>query len=484
MITSLRSVAAGGVLQRRLARNFASSASVPLNVPFPDVIAPRGPPALSSQDVRITKIDNGLTVATRDTHEPTSFVGAFINAGSRYEDNDTHGHAHFIERMGFRSTKESTSFSIDQALEHSGANVSAQANRELSIFQVEGLRRNVDDYLNILSDVIINPAFHIHEVNNTKYEYAKLLDNADKTMPDVIMQENAHEAAYGRTGLGLSLYASRRVLDSNITTQSLRDYAANFFVPNQMVVCGLGVDHDEFVSQVGNYFGAMKPKDTLQTEKSRYIGREFRVHDGDPNNNAHMLIAFESESWNSNDYVAMNVLHMLMGGGSSFSAGGPGKGMHSNLYLNVLNRYHFVQSCDSFIIPHSDTALFGIYAVADNQHAKDLCAVMVKELQDMADPSQLDDEAVARAKKRFRAQLFMNLESRHVVFDDIGRQVLGYGKVRSGDEWAAQIDAVTKEDLIRVATNMQKSSPTFVVRGDNSQVPYHPDLSANFAPTS
>ena len=53
-----------------------------------------------------------------------------------------------------------------------------------------------------------------------------------------------------------------------------------------------------------------------------------------------------------------------------------------------------------------------------------------KEIKDMADPSQLDDESVARAKKRFRTQLFMNLESRYVVFDDIGRQVLGYGKVR------------------------------------------------------
>lgn len=469
------------VAQASTQRSFSAVTTTPLNVPLPDIPLPIGPPEGALPDVQITKLDNGLTVATRDTHEPTAFVGAFINAGSRYEDNDNQGHAHFIERMGFRSTKESTSFSIDQALEHAGANVSAHADRELMIFQLEGLRKFTDDYLNILADTVINPAFHIHEVNNTKYEYVQLLENADKTMPDVIMQENTHEAAYGRTGLGLSLYASRRVLDTAITPASLREYVNKFFVPNQMLLCGLGVEHNEFVSQVSNYFGAMERKDVPKPEKSRYIGRDFRVHDGDPQNNTHLLIAFESESWNSDDYVPMNVLQMLMGGGSSFSAGGPGKGMHSNLYLNVLNKHHFVQSCDSLIMPHSDTGLFGVHAVADNKHAKDLCAVVVKELKDMADPSRLDDEAFARAKKRFRTQLFMNLESRAIVFDDMGRQVLGYGKVHSAEEWAAKIDAVTKDDLIRVATKMLKTSPTIVVRGDNSQVPYHPELAAYFA---
>ena len=39
------------------------------------------------------------------------------------------------------------------------------------------------------------------------------------------------------------------------------------------------------------------------------------------------------------DFVPFAVINMLMGGGGSFSAGGPGKGMFSRLYLNVLNRF-------------------------------------------------------------------------------------------------------------------------------------------------
>lgn len=55
---------------------------------------------------------------------------------------------------------------------------------------------------------------------------------------------------------------------------------------------------------------------------------------------AHVCIALESCSHKDDDFVAYCVLNTLMGGGGSFSAGGPGKGMYTRLYTNVLNRYN------------------------------------------------------------------------------------------------------------------------------------------------
>lgn len=52
----------------------------------------------------------------------------------------------------------------------------------------------------------------------------------------------------------------------------------------------------------------------------------------------HVSIGLESCSHLDDDFVAYCVLNTLMGGGGSFSAGGPGKGMYTRLYTNVLNR--------------------------------------------------------------------------------------------------------------------------------------------------
>lgn len=59
---------------------------------------------------------------------------------------------------------------------------------------------------------------------------------------------------------------------------------------------------------------------------------------------------------------------MLMGGGGSFSAGGPGKGMYSQLYLNVLNQYHWVYHAQALNHPYSDTGLFCMFGSSHPTH--------------------------------------------------------------------------------------------------------------------
>jgi len=44
----------------------------------------------------------------------------------------------------------------------------------------------------------------------------------------------------------------------------------------------------------------------------------------------------------------------MMGGGASFSAGGPGKGMYTRLYQNILNRHHYVQAASVFNAFYND----------------------------------------------------------------------------------------------------------------------------------
>ena len=54
-------------------------------------------------------------------------------------------------------------------------------------------------------------------------------------------------------------------------------------------------------------------------------------------NLAHFVLGLESSSYLDSDYVSFSVLNTLMGGGCHFSSGGPGKGMYTRLYTNVLN---------------------------------------------------------------------------------------------------------------------------------------------------
>ena len=82
----------------------------------------------------------------------------------------------------------------------------------------------------------------------------------------------------------------------------------------------------------------------------------------------HVAVALESSSHtNRDDFISYAVLNSLMGGGGSFSAGGPGKGMYTQLYLNVLNQYPWIYHAQALNHAYSDSGIFCIFGSAHPQ---------------------------------------------------------------------------------------------------------------------
>jgi processing peptidase subunit alpha len=169
---------------------------------------------------------------------------------------------------------------------------------------------------------------------------------------------------------------------------------------------------------------------------------------------------------------------MLMGGGASFSAGGPGKGLFSRLYLNVLNKHQHALNATTSTAVHSDSGIFLVHGTAAAPHIGSLAAVLVEEMASMAAKPFGDDE-VARAKNQLKSSLHMNLESSSILFEDLGRQVATYGKRSEPAELCKQIDAVTPAKLSQVAKRIVKSQPTVVVYGDVTAVPRYDLIAKN-----
>ncbi len=168
----------------------------------------------------------------------------------------------------------------------------------------------------------------------------------------------------------------------------------------------------------------------------------------------HIHLAFEALPISSTDIYALATLQTLLGGGGSFSAGGPGKGMYSRLYTNVLNQHGWVESCIAFNHSYTDSGLFGISASCNPARAREMLDVMCRELQKlMLDKGgqELETVEVNRAKNQLRSSLLMNLESRMVELEDLGRQVQVHGRKVGVREMCAKIEELTVHDLRRVA---------------------------------
>lgn len=128
--------------------------------------------------------------------------------------------------------------------------------------------------------------------------------------------------------------------------------------------------------------------------------------------------------------------------------------MYSRLYTNVLNQHGWVESCLSFNHSYSDSGLFGVSASCSPAQVASMLDVMCRELAALGSESgwaRLKKEEVQRAKNQLRSNLLMNLESRMVELEDLGRQVQVHGRKVGVKEMCGKIEALTVEDLRRVA---------------------------------
>jgi len=260
------------------------------------------------------------------------------------------------------------------------------------------------------------------------------------------------------------------------TDKVLSEYVSELFIPQRMVVCGVGVDHNAFVELAKQNFTAPRGKD-IQLQPANYTGGEVRLQDAEQEL-VHVALAFESASWNSKNVVAMCVLEQLMGGGSSFSSGGPGKGMYSRLYVNVLNQYGWIESAQCFDSIFSDTSLFGVKGSCKPEEGKELVDVLSNELTGM---TQINAEELDRAKALMKEGLLMQIETRAARFEDAGRQLLTYNKIKSIEELSASIDAVTTGDVQQVAKALLKTKLSFAAYGNLLNVPRYDQVAKRFS---
>ncbi|KAI1101530.1 peptidase M16 inactive domain-containing protein [Jackrogersella minutella] len=191
----------------------------------------------------------------------------------------------------------------------------------------------------------------------------------------------------------------------------------------------------------------------------------------------HIHLAFEGLPVGSDDIYALATLSQLLGGGGSFSAGGPGKGMYSRLYTNVLNQHHWVESCVAFNHSYTDSGLFGISGACDPGRTLSMLDIMCQELKALTLDTgftALKQLEVNRAKNQLRSSLLMNLESRMIGLEDLGRQVQVHGRKVPVKEMCRKIESLTVNDLRRVAKQvfgglvqnkgLGSGSPTVVVQ--------------------
>ncbi|OJT14395.1 Mitochondrial-processing peptidase subunit alpha [Trametes pubescens] len=461
-------------------------------------------PSAADPPVRITTLPNGLRVATESTPGHFSSVGLYVDAGSRYESPSTSGVSHFLDRMAFKTTTSRSEEQMAADIDALGGQILCSSARESIMYQSSHFHQGTPLALSLISDTVLEPAFLPDELEAQR-EAARYEIREVSSKPEMILPEILHDVAYDGKTLGNPLLCPEDQID-RIDRPALKGFMKEWYTPDRMVIAGAGMQHEELVELADKHFASLKgskpahtrsstgaqqvPPNLLHSSQqssptllkslsrsassyltpesalgqpplnqgSTYTGGHRFIHDSATEFN-HVYLAFEGVGIHDDDVYAVATMQVLLGGGGSFSAGGPGKGMYSRLYTHILNHFPQIDHCASFHHIYTDSSLFGLFAsfVPSSGRQANAPAHIFPHLVHQLSLllySNLPQAELSRAKNQLKSSLMMALESRAVEVEDLGRQVLVHGRKIPVSEMCEKIDAVDDAALRRVAARL------------------------------
>jgi processing peptidase subunit beta len=380
---------------------------------------------------------NGLRVASEAGTGDTATVGIWIDTGSRYETPETNGVAHFLEHMSFKGTGKRTRTQIEQEVENLGGHLNAYTSREQTVFYAKVNKQDVPQAMDILADILTNSTYAEDAIDRERDVILREMQEVDGTMEEVIF-DRLHETAYRGTMLGCTILGPAQNIKT-INRQQILDYVNTHYTAPRMVVAGAGaVDHDELVKLSDKLLGNVptEGKRAPVMEPARFTGSDIRVrYDDMPQ--AHVALAFPVGGWKDPDNFPLLVIQSMLG---NWTGGSTGGAHSSSEMVATIAKESLASSIAPFNTHYSDTGLFGIYAVAGQYTQADLMFEMTRALTGLC--YNVDDNLLAEAKNQLKMSVLSQLDGSTVVCEDIGRQVLTFGRRMHPTESIARIEAV------------------------------------------
>jgi len=398
---------------------------------------------LSNSPIVRDVLDNGLRILTeRMTHVRSVSIGVWLTRGSRHENADRSGIAHFVEHMLFKGTATRTAEDIAQAIDSIGGQLDAFTAKEYASYYIKVLDEHLPLALDILSDIVLNPAFGAEDVEREKKVVLEEIKMVEDT-PDDLVHEIFTQGFWEDHPLGRPILGTKDTVES-FTSDLLRDYFKNAYTPRNLIVSAVGnLEHERVRELVADKFGRLKAAGDVAPEEAPRVVPKILIRNKDLEQ-SHVCLGASSYPQNHDDRYSSYVLNTLLGGS-----------MSSRLFQNVREKRGLAYAVFSGLSAYRDAGSFTIYAGCSNEAVGEVIDLVVEELLNVKQ-SPVPDAELQRSKDHLKGSLMLGLENTASRMSHLARQEIYFDRQFGLDETLQGIEQVTAAEVQRVAADLFK----------------------------
>ncbi|MEG2514372.1 MAG: pitrilysin family protein [Bacteroidaceae bacterium] len=390
----------------------------------------------------IYTLPNGLRIIHAPSLSKVAYCGFAVDAGTRDEQENEQGMAHFVEHLIFKGTHKRKAWHILNRMENVGGDLNAYTNKEETVIYSAFLTEHFPRAIELLTDIVFHSVFPQHEIDKEVEVIIDEIQSYEDT-PSELIFDDFEDLIFKNHPLGRNILGKPEQLKL-FKSEDAISFVQRFYQPTNMVLFIQGnIDFKKIVRQVEKVMMDIPFGECKQTRSPLpiYVPEQLQIHKD--THQAHVMIGGRGYNAYDEKRTGLYLLNNLLGG----------PGMNSKLNVSLRERKGLVYSVESNLTSYTDTGAFCIYFGTDIEDIDTCLRLTYKELKKLRDNKMTTSQLMA-AKKQLIGQIGVASDNFENNALDMAKSFLHYRKFEPQEAVFKRIEAITSEELLVIANEM------------------------------
>ena len=374
-------------------------------------------------------------------HDPSivAHLGVTVLAGSRFENENEEGLAHFLEHCIFKGTKKRRAFHVLSRLDSVGGELNAYTTKEeiciYGSFSNEHFARTSE----LLADITFNSIFPEKEIEKEKEVIIDEI-NAYLDSPGDKIFDDFEAYLYKGNPLGNNILGTADSVRS-FTREDLLNYVERFFYPENMVISFVGdISAKKVINRLNKDFGGIAANGVKQHPVSPKRIQSFDLETKEANYQTHIMIGGKAPGYEDENRRVMTLLVNILGGPA----------LNSRLVLSIREKYGYSYNIEASYTTYQETGYWFVYAGTDPKYKKKIIQLIKKEIKKFIN-QPLTESQLQKAKMQLKGHMALSMDSNAGIMLNFGKSLLVFDQIDTLQEIYEHIDQITSADIQELA---------------------------------
>jgi predicted Zn-dependent peptidase len=387
-------------------------------------------------------------------HARSLALGCWVGVGNRDEPPPRAGVSHFLEHLAFKGTARRNARELAESVDATGGDMNAFTTKEYTAYELRLPARHLNFALDLLCDVVTSPALRPADVEAERQVILEELHLANDEPEDVVHTELAG-ALFPDHPLGWEIAGTEETIEA-MTPEAIRAFHDEWYRPANLVLAAAGpIEHEQIVTMIAGLLDGHGPgpSQAAPRRSAPATGVAPRRRVVRPVESAHLALGWRALAHDDPDRYALAVANQLLG-----------VGLSSRLFQEIREERGLAYHVYSAMTAYSDTGVFEVYAGTTPRKVDEVRALAEEQIADVVAHGPTAQELDV-AKGAFQGSTLISLEDTGSRMARIATSVVLRDRVVPLDDLLAAIDAVTVDDVQRVAQRVLATPPAIATVG-------------------